>query len=157
MEISDNLLTKEIELFAKCLSESARDGHFYKTFSDRLFTLDYLKQISANQVIPAYGSQRGVLFVFRENGECVCFALVCSSIFPQADAELLFFLVPKTHRKRGYGKKAMHLILAELQGKTLLARCMPKSTFMVELLTKVGFIRIDIGSSTNINLIHKNG
>ena len=157
MDITDNLTATEIELFAKSLSESARDGHFVDMFSNKSLSLKYLNEVSTRGLVPEYGNAKGLLFAFKENNECVCFALVCTSIIPLADAELLFFVVPKIHRNKGNAKKSMRLLLSELKGSSLIARCMPKSTFMIDLLVKTGFSKINLGKSKNINLIYKNG
>jgi RimJ/RimL family protein N-acetyltransferase len=156
MDISDRLTNQEIEMFAKLLAEGSRDGHFAKEFSNADSNYNYLLKVHEDLIVPNYG-QRGFLLVFREKDNPVCFSLVCSSFLSQFNSEILFFSVLKEERRKGYGKKAIELILEEIKGQSVIARCMPKSTYMIQLLGKCGFTKVNFKKSSNINLAHQNG
>lgn len=156
MDISDRLTNQEIEIFAKLLAKDSRDGHYAKEFNNADLNCNYLFKVHEELVVPNYG-QKGILLVFHEKDRPVCFSLVCTSFIPQYKSEILFFSVPKQERRKGYGKKSIELLLEEIKGKSVIARCMPKSTYMVQLLNKCGFIQVDLGKSNNINLAHLNG
>ena len=156
MDISDRLTNQEIEMFAKLLAEGSRDGHYAKEFSNPDANFNYLTKVHEDLIVPNYG-QKGILLVFHEKDKPVCFSLVCTSFIPQFKSEILFFSVPKNERRKGYGKKSIELILEEIRGQSVIARCMPRSTHMVKLLSKCGFGQVDLGESTNINLVHQNG
>jgi len=156
MDINDKLTNQEIEMFAKLLAEGSKDGHYAKEFNNADSNYNYLLKVHEDLVVPNYG-QSGLLLVFREKDKPVCFSLVCSSFISQFKSEILFFSVPKEERRKGYGKKAIELILEEIKGQSVIARCMPKSTYMVQILSKCGFTKVDLGKTSNINLAHQNG
>lgn len=157
MDISDRLSEQELDAFASILLDGGRDGHYSKEFCNISFCRNYLGRVHNNLIVLNYDERQGLLMVFRVNGNAVCFSLMCSSPFPQFDAEILLFSVAKDQRRKGHGKMAIKLLLGEAQGKRVIARCMPKSTHMVQLLRNCGFVQIDMGKSKNINLAYLNG
>lgn len=154
LEISDSPTPQEIHTFARLLSEGARGRHYAKQHEDVEFNRTYLSSIHESSEIPYYES-KGYILTFRESGQTVGFSVVCGCPFPQFDFEILLFSVPKKMQRHGYGYEAIKLILSEVSGKSVLARCMPKSTYMVKLLEKAKFKEVDIGTSSNINYVFR--
>lgn len=155
MVISDNITKEELDIFASLLKQDSAKGHYDKQFTDLAFNKNYLTHISNTSEIIGYPGS-ALILVFRENNNPVCFAVVCSSFVPEFDSEILFFSTLSHRRKRGFGEAAIKLILEEVKGKSVLARCIPKSKAMIRLLNRSGFNQITLGSSKNINFVHQN-
>jgi hypothetical protein len=155
VEISDNVTNDEIEVFASLIKQDSIKGHYDKQFSDLTFCKKYLFHIKQTSQILGYPST-GLILVFRVDHKAVSFAVVCSSFVSEFDSEILFFSTLSQHRKQGSGKAAIELILEEVKGKSVLARCVPKSKAMCRLLNRRGFNQITLGNSKNVNFVHKN-
>ncbi|PCF95620.1 GNAT family N-acetyltransferase [Vreelandella nigrificans] len=156
MEITDFPTDQEIKVFSQLLADGARDGHYAKEHLSSDFNQEYLSSIQKNQNIPGYPT-KGLIFIFKENNQPVCFSVVCGSQFANYTAEILMFSVPKPQRRKGYAKEALKIIIEEVQGQNIIARCMPRSTHMFKALEASGFSRVDIGPSSNVNYGYING
>jgi len=155
VEISDNITNDEIDVFASLIKQDSIKGHYDKQFSDLVFCKKYLSHINKTSQILGYPSS-GLILVFRVDNKAVSFAVVCSSFVPEYDSEILFFSTLSQHRKQGSGETAIGLILEEVKGKSVLARCIPKSKAMCRLLNRRGFSEVTLGNSKNVNFVHKN-
>lgn len=155
MEISDRPTKEEIDIMSSLIKQDSMKGHYDKSFTELSFCQSYFSHIDKTCQIPGYPGS-GLLMVFRENDKAVCFSVVCSSPLPEFDCEILFFSTLSQHRRKGFGQAAIRLILEEVKGKSVIARCLPKSKAMAQLLNETGFKRFQFGESINLNFVHQN-
>lgn len=151
MKISDQLEPDELTLFARILTEGAREGFYDEWFCDHGFCQNYVQAIHQQGIVPNNGRE-GLIFVCRLQGVPVCFAVIGESVVPGFDAEFFLLSVPKKERRRSYGLQAVKLILSELQGMSVLARCPAYRQPVIQLLIKCGFVTVDLKESATIDL-----
>lgn len=156
MEISEYLLKEEIKLFAKQLVKDTSEKHFAQQHANLQYNINFIESVAKNNAIPNYPAT-GTALVFKVDEQPVAFAIICSSVVPQFGSELLFFTTLSEHRRKGYASKSIQLIRSEVKGISILARCMPSSKPMINLLKKSGFSDVKLPRSKNTNLMHPNG
>ncbi len=158
MRLYEEVSKDELELFAQQLSKDAESGHFDSSHKDYEYNLSFLIRVEETGLIPTAIGLHGFTYVLKEGDDAVGFAVVCPATKRQSKCqlELLYFTVLAPYRRKGFGNKAVQLVLAEFKGKSISARCMPRSKVMVKMLKKLGFKNEKWAGSPNTNLAHKN-
>lgn len=157
MRVINTTSISEIKVFAEQLAIDAKDGHFDSQHESAEFNELYIKHIvKTNSIIGYPVPGKSDVFTFLVNEKPVAFAIVCPAFLPSFSKEILFFTTLSESRKSGHGSKAIKTMLDRINEKNVLARCMPKSKVMVDLLKGVGFEIADLPSKKNTNLVHPN-
>lgn len=147
-----------ISEFAGLLQEGA-SVHFHSDFFDAEFGRAFLKNILLERIIPGSASD-GDIFCLENNGTAVGYA--CTQIPDQESVwggfsrELLLISVVCKFRRCYHGKTIVSEVLKRYRGQNLLVRCMPESIEMIGLLKSLGFVRISMPGSSNVNFYHPN-